>query len=118
MKLVASLLTMFAAFAISTSTAYAADPTREETGRVVKLPETAADHAALAKYYDDKAGEWRREAEYHQGMAAEYKKSHGDTKNAAMMEKHCAKLSKDARDMAKEAKTMADYHRLRAGESK
>ncbi|HYS82832.1 MAG TPA: hypothetical protein VEM76_19135 [Anaeromyxobacteraceae bacterium] len=117
MKAVTTLLAVCAAVFISTSPGLAADPSREEMGRVVKLPETAADHEALAKSYDEKAVEWQQEALYHQGMAAEYKKSHA-TKDAAMMEKHCERLSKDAKDMAKEAKSMADYHRLRAKEPK
>ena len=117
MKAVTTLLAVCAAVFVWTSPGLAADPSSEEKGRVVKLPETAAEHAALAKSYDDKAVEWEQEAVYHQGMAAEYKKSHGP-KDAATMGKHCEKLAKDAKDMAKEAKNMADYHRLRANDSK
>ena len=117
MKIVTAVLAVCAAVLVSTSPGFAADPSSEDRGRVVKLPETAADHAALAKSYDEKAVEWQQEAVYHQGMAAEYKKSHAP-KDAATMQKHCEKLAKEAKDMAKEAKTMADYHRLRANESK
>ena len=116
MKVVTAVLAVCAAVLVSTSPGLAADPSSEE-GRVVKLPETAADHAAMAKSYDEKAVEWQQEAVYHQEMAAEYKKSHG-AKDAATMEKHCEKLAKDAKDMAREAKNMADYHRLRANDSK
>ncbi len=114
MRIVTAMLVGCAAVLISTAPALAAEPSREEMGRVVKLPETAADHAALAKSYEEKAAEWQREAVYHQGMAAAYKKSHADPKDAAMMEKHCSKLAKDAKDMAEQAKVMADYHRLHA----
>lgn len=117
MKIIAAMLAMFGAVVLTTSAAFAG-PSREEMGREVKVPDTAADHAALAKHYDEKAAEWQRDAEYHEGMAAAYKKSSADPKDAVTMEKHCAKLAKDAKDMAKEAKLMADYHRLRGKESK
>lgn len=98
----------------TTSTALASDASREDVGRAVKVPESAADHAAIAKHYDEKAAEWRREAIYHQEMAAAYKKSRGNPSDIATMERHCMKISKDAERMAEEAKVMADYHRLRS----
>jgi hypothetical protein len=116
MKLMTAMLAGFAAVLISTNVGLAADPTRED--RMVKLPETPADHAALAKSYDAREAEWREEAAYHREMAAAYKKSHGDSKDAAAMEKHCAKLAKDADGLAADAKVMADYHRVRAKEAK
>jgi hypothetical protein len=116
MKLTTAMLAGFAAVLISTNVGLAADPTRED--RMVKLPETAADHAALAKSYDAKAAEWREEAAHHREMAAAYKKSHGDPKDVAAMEKHCAKLAKDADALAADAKVMADYHQLRAKDAK
>ncbi|WP_242338223.1 MULTISPECIES: hypothetical protein [Anaeromyxobacter] len=116
MRLVAVMLAGLLAALISTSVGLAADPTRED--RMMKLPETPADHAALAKIYDENAAEWRKEADIHRKMAAEYKKSRGDPKDVATMEKHCAQLAKDADKLAADAKTMADYHRLRGKEAK
>jgi hypothetical protein len=113
MRVVLAMAALLSILLIPASPAYGADPTREEMKREVKIPETPADHVALAKYYDEKAAELQRESEYHQGMAAEYKKSRADSKDAAAMERHCAMIAKDAQDMAKEAKIMADYHRLR-----
>ena len=112
------MLASCAAALISTSTGYAADPTREEMQRVVKVPETSADHLALAKSYAGKATEWRQEAAYHRQMAAAYKQSHPSSKDSATMEKHCAKVARDAERLAKDAQTMADYHALRARELK
>lgn len=111
---VVALVAFLGAVLVSASPVYAADPSRGEMKRVVKVPETAADHATLAAFYDEKAAEWQREAEYHQGMTAAYRKSHADPKDAATMERHCAKIAEDALTMAKEAKLMADYHRLRS----
>ncbi len=114
MRIVTGMVAGVAAVLISASAGLAADPTREERGRVAKLPQTADDHAALAKTYDDRAAEWQREATYHREMAAAYKKAHPDTKDAVAMEKHCAKVAKEAGALAEEAMIMADYHRIRA----
>jgi hypothetical protein len=91
----------------------AGDATRD---RVVKLPETAADHVAAAKGYEDRAAAWRQEAALHRDMAAAYGKTHPASSEAAMMEKHCGKLAADAEKLAEDADTMAGYHRVRAKE--
>jgi hypothetical protein len=113
-KVVNLLLAGCAAALLSTGVASAANPSKEEMGRAVKLPETAADHAALAKTYDEKAAEYTQDADYHRKMAALYKTS--NEKDAATMRKHCAAIAKDDDKLANESKTMADYHRLRAKE--
>lgn len=118
MNFVKLMLAGCAALLMSTSVGYAADPTRDDVRRVVKVPETAADHVALAKVYSEKATEWRQEAAYHREMAAAYTKSHPGSKDSVTMEKHCAKIAKEAEKMAEEAQIMADYHQLRAKEVK
>jgi hypothetical protein len=87
------------------------------------VPETAADHLALAKKYTDKAAEYRKEAAEHKEMAEAYKKavpgpSKGGTPNpwAKKMEAHCAKIAKDAQALAADADKAAEYHALRAKE--
>jgi hypothetical protein len=72
-------------------------------GREAKVPETPAQHAALAKYYDEKAAEAKLDAAYHRSMAAQFQKANVDPKDVAAMQKHCDKLAKDADDQAKEA---------------
>lgn len=113
-RMFAAAIAVAGAPLLTTSTTLAADFSREDVGREAKVPESAADHAALAKHYDEKAAEWRREATYHQEMAAAYKKSGGNPSDVATMERHCTKISKNAEGMAEEAKVMADYHRLRS----
>jgi hypothetical protein len=89
-----------------------------------KVPETAQDHMALAKGYQDKAAAYRKEVEEHQLMAAAYKKSKGDAQAArgqrnpfvVKMEKHCAALAKAAEKLAVDNEKAADYHTLRAKE--
>ena len=89
----------------------------------VKVPQTAADHEALAKTYQDKAASYRKEAEWHKSMAAEYAKSHPDAKAGAKnpwnakMQKHCQQLAADAEKLAKDADKAADFHTLRAKET-
>ena len=87
-----------------------------------KIPTTAADHTEMAKEYEAKVVEYRKEAAYHRQMAAEYKKSHPDTKSgvknpwAEKMEKHCMAIVKDAEKLAADAEWAAKYHHQRAQE--
>ncbi len=120
--IVTAVLAVCVAILIPAGPSLAANPSPEEMGRVVKLPETADDHLALAKSYEEKAATWRQEAAYHREMAAAYKKSHPDFKGGVRnpytvtMEKHCAKIATDADKLAEDAEDTAKYHRLRAGE--
>lgn len=88
----------------------------------VKVPETVADHMALAKEYTEKAASYKAEAEHHRKMAEAYKASVATTPKAPpnpwakKMEKHCLALVKDAEKFAADAQKAADYHTLRAKE--
>ena len=102
----------FAAVAITATTSFADD---------VKLPQTAADHEALAKQYKEDATQYRKIVADHQAMAAAYAKAHPDTKVGKnpwnlKMQKHCEALAKDAEKLAVDAEKTADYHLLRAKE--
>jgi hypothetical protein len=78
-------------------------------------PQTASDHLALAKAYDDRAAMWQREASMHREMAAAYKKGKpANDPDAMTMERHCMKIAKDAEALAVDAQEAAKYHRLRA----
>jgi hypothetical protein len=89
----------------------------------VKVPETAADHEALAKSYQEKAASYRKEGELHKSMAAAYAKSHPDSKGGAKnawntkMQKHCQQLASDAEKLAKDAEKAAEFHTLRGKET-
>jgi hypothetical protein len=105
----------FAAFTASATVALADD---------VKLPQTAAEHEAMAKQYKDQAAQYKKVADDHKAMAAAYKKtiatpeSKTGVKNPwlAKMEKHCATLAKDADKLAADAEKAADFHTMRAKE--
>jgi len=105
----------FTAFAFTASATFAEE---------AKVPETAADHQALAKQYKDEAAQFKKVADEHRAMAEAYKKSFAapaskaGQKNpwVAKMEKHCAMLAKDADKVAADAEKAAEFHTLRAKE--
>lgn len=105
---------MFAAFAFTATAARADD---------VKLPQTTADHEALAKRYANEASGYRKTAQEHKQMAEAYAKDHPDDskrniKNPwnAKMQKHCMAIVKDAEKLASNAEKAAEYHSLRGKE--
>lgn len=88
-----------------------------------KMPESAADHLALAKSYQEKAVAYRKEAAEHKAMAESYKKSvpgpskgTGENPWAKKMEAHCRAIEKDAEKLATDAEKAAEFHTLRAKE--
>jgi hypothetical protein len=89
----------------------------------VKVPETAADHEALAKTYQEKAAGYKKDADWHRAMAAAYAKGHPDAKGGAKnpwntkMQKHCQQLASEAEKLAKDAEKAAEFHTLRAKET-
>jgi hypothetical protein len=107
------LTAVFAAFALTAPASFAQD---------AKVPETAADHEAMAKSYRDKAATFRKEEESHKQMAEAYKKTFVQPvdktgkKNpwVAKMEKHCLMIAKDAEKLAADADKAAEFHELRA----
>jgi hypothetical protein len=87
------------------------------------VPESAADHLALAKSYKEKAAAYHKEAADHKTMAEAYKKSvPGPTKSAGenpwakKMEAHCRAIAADAEKLAADAEKAAEFHTLRAKE--
>lgn len=87
-----------------------------------KVPETTADHEALAKTYQAKASSYRQEVAWHRSMADGYAKKYPTSKGgikdarAVNMQKHCEQMVKTAEKLATEAEKAADYHNLRAKE--
>jgi hypothetical protein len=112
-KSVMAVLAGCTAVLLSANPALAADP----TGRRMKLPESAADHLALAASYEEKVTAWRKEAADHRAMAEAYKKAH--PADAATMEKHCMKIAKDAEKLATDAEDTANCapRRCRGGDA-
>lgn len=89
----------------------------------VKVPQTAADHLALAKSYQEKAALYRKEVAEHKAMAEAYRKSvapgskaTGENPWAKKMEEHCRAIAADAEKLAVDADKAAEFHTLRAKE--
>jgi hypothetical protein len=84
----------------------------------MKVPQTAAEHRAMAKSYEEKVAAWRAEAAYHREMAAAYKRAHAVRKSGAVnpwaveMEKHCMNIVKDVQKAASGAEEFARFHHL------
>lgn len=120
MRVRTSLRTIAALFAFATFAVSATAVLADEA----KIPQTAADHEALAKSYKDQAAQYKKVADDHRAMAEAYKKNvampvdKSGKKNPwlAKMEKHCAMLAKDADKLAADAEKAAEYHTLRAKE--
>jgi predicted small lipoprotein YifL len=89
-----------------------------------KVPQTAAEHEAMAKQYKDQAAQFKKVADDHKAMAEAYKKTiampemKGGKKNPwlAKMEKHCEMLAKDAEKLAADSEKAADFQTQRAKE--
>ncbi len=91
--------------------------------QAAKIPQTAADHLALAKSYQEKAAAYRKEVADHKAMAEAYKKSSapggkstGENPWAKKMEEHCRAIAADAEKLAVDADKAAEFHMLRAKE--
>lgn len=89
----------------------------------VKIPETKADHLALAKSYQEKAAAYKKEADEHRAMAAAYKKAiapgpKGGPENpwAKKMQDHCNAIAADLDKLAADDTMAAEYHTMRAKE--
>ena len=68
----------------------------------MKVPTTVEDHLALAKSYEQKAAEYRKEAEHHHHMFVAYKSSIASSpkspppQSVVKMQKHCQVMARDA----------------------
>jgi len=94
---------------------------RDEQGAQLGVPQTADEHLARAAYYKEKAAAYRREAETHHKMFADYDKKHGSPGAKALtahdasitkMRKHCDEYIKEAETLAAETERFAEFHRM------
>ena len=90
-------------------------------GDTPKVPESTAEHEALAKKYREEAVTYRKTATEHKEMEASYKNWALQIKGTPSpwvkkMSKHCAQLAKDAEKLAVDADKAAEYHTLRGKE--
>jgi hypothetical protein len=92
----------------------------------VNVPQTPEAHLARAAKYKEKAAAYRREAEDHRKMLADYKakqmppgletKLGQEPPWVKKMRKHCESYITAAENMAVEAEQFAEFHRMRGEE--
>ncbi len=102
---------------------YAAETAGQAGGTSIKIPETAAEHLAMAASYRQKVKTYLQEVETHQQMLEAYKQRAINNPKAPMenswmkqMRTHCETYMAEAQQLAAEAKAFADYHELRGKE--
>ena len=81
----------------------------------VQSAKTAADHEAIAAYYDGKAAAATKDASYHRQMGQSYKGLAGGAAGkgyaASAMPQHCEAIAKAADSEAEQYRAMAKAHR-------
>jgi hypothetical protein len=78
----------------------------------IATAKTAADHEAIAKWYDDQAKEAEQKAEEHRKMGEAYKKEPGPFgMTKAHFHEHCEALARNYTAQAKEDRALAAEHR-------
>ena len=86
----------------------------------IKTAKTAADQEALAKYYDGKAADARKDAQIHRNMASSY--TAGGTSSGKggpiLLPQHCEQLARMFDEQASEYADMAATHRELAKKAK
>jgi hypothetical protein len=86
----------------------------------VKTAKTAADHEAIAKYYDSEAAAAKKQADLHRKMAETYSAGGGIGKGTGPipLPQHCQALAKEADEEAAHYTAMAETHRALAKAAK
>ncbi len=109
--LCAALVAIAAVAAMPRTAARAADED-QDVEQMLATAKTAADHEAIAKYFDREATHDHKLAEKYKRMAASYKK----LPRMAEMEQHCASLADFYKNAAQEAALIAARHGAMAKE--
>jgi hypothetical protein len=110
---------MLAVLAVLVSYARAAEDV--DISQKILNAKTAADHEAIAKYYDEQAAEATKGAARHRQMAESYRglaSSSGKGAGVSAMPQHCEALVKDLEAEAAHYKAMAETHRALAKTAK
>ena len=104
---------------LSLPTSYAVGADTDITDRVENA-KTAADHEAIAKYYDGEAADAKKRADVRRKMAKTYSVGGGIGKGIGPVPfpQHCQAIAKDADDEASHYTAMAEMHRQLAKSGK
>lgn len=116
-KLSAALLAAVALVGFTPAIAGEAGTGVGPTPAQVEAAKSPADHAAIARAYDDEAVALESKAAAHAAMARTYRAGGAPKANAAAMTAHCERLESHYRDAAAAARALAAEHRTLAGAS-
>ncbi len=111
--LTAALVAIAALVTMPRNAARAADED-QDIEQMIATAKTAADHEAIAKYFDREAKHDHKLAEKYKHMAASYK----NLPRMAELEQHCASLADFYKNAAQEASLIAARHEAMAKELK
>jgi hypothetical protein len=104
--------------AVSFPTANAFGQAREDIDAMIGAAKTAADHEAIAAYYDREAKDATSKAGLHRKMAAVYgEHREGYAKELKPLPAHCERIAKRFDSIAKDASELAAIHRKMAKEA-
>jgi hypothetical protein len=93
--------------------AIAANAGEVVTQAQIEAAQTAQQHEAIAKSYDDEAAAAEQSAERHAKLTQIYRNAYSKTPRTAMAT-HCERLEKDFRNAASEYRMLAAEHRKMA----
>lgn len=82
----------------------------------IATAKTAADHEAIAAYFDKQAAAAKAEAKAHSTMAEAYKKVGGAAIGKLHLDQHCDKIEASYEAVARENEDLAKAHRAMAKE--
>jgi hypothetical protein len=100
---------VFAALSLAAARSFAAEDF--DVDKAIATAKTAADHEAIAAYFDKEAAEAQAKVESHSKMGEDYKKLGGAAIEKLHIEQHCERLTKSYARAADEAKALAAAHR-------
>ena len=83
----------------------------------IAAAKTAADHEAIAAYFDKQAAAAKAKASMHEEMGASYKKVGGSLIEKLHLDDHCDKIKASYEAIAKENSALAEAHRAMAKEA-
>ena len=118
------LASLGAAFALAlgfAAPAMSAADTDADIVTKIQTAKTAADHEAIASYYDSQAASAKSRADLHRKMAASYTAGGSATGKGigpVPLPTHCTNLAKEFDEEAANYKAMADAHRAMAKAAK
>ena len=98
--------------ALLTLAAFPLHATEQDITSMIENAKTAADHEAIAAYYDRQAAEAKKQAELHRKMQKSYALGSATGKSSVTpFPQHCAALVKHYENAAQEYTTLAAAHR-------